>query len=128
MKNIFVVIVLVLCIISTLTVRSTKTNDLLFFDEFEYEFDLINERDGETQNAFMDDDDGEHSQSASKCTHRIPVIFHHLCVDWNPQNGFWFKYESNLNDESLDDLHQTDWFYAKRADKMSSALLQRARS
>ena len=62
----------------------------------------------------------ESDEYASKCTNRIPIIFKHLCVDWNTDNGFIFSYHSNL-DPSNHDTSQTSWFYPSQADKIASA-------
>merc|ERR1712130_384627 len=56
---------------------------------------------------------------ASKCTDRIPVIFKHLCLEWNTKNGFSFSYHSSINDK--DYQAQTNWFYKNKNDKISSA-------
>ena len=65
-------------------------------------------------------DEFKSSDYAQKCTNRIPIIFKHLCVHWNSQNGFIFSYLSNLED-SKSNHHQTSWFYDNTADKIASA-------
>eukprot|EP01083_Nonionella_stella_P184017 666634_1 len=118
-----------------------SSDDIIFYDEFLFHFDLLNENDWdqyhvqnnkpqETQNTFdyhgrrligqhnpHNDND---NQYASKCTNRIPVIFKHLCVHWDLINGFTFNYRSTLP-QSTQNNYQTNWFYPSRSAKISSA-------
>ena len=86
----------------------------LLFDEFEYSFDwdLFDEFPRLIRN----------SQKSQQCTERIPVIFKHLCVDWNRKRGFRFRYLSHINGDDGGRSHsQTNWFYHSRTDKIASA-------
>lgn len=86
---------------------------LLLFNEFEFTFDW-NQND---YNEFPRLIQSHHRRQ--KCTNRIPIIFKHLCVDWNRNRGFRFKYSSHVNGQN--DLAQTDWFYRTKSDKIYSA-------
>eukprot|EP01083_Nonionella_stella_P151072 482272_1 len=118
-----------------------SSDDIIFYDEFLFHFDLLNENDWdqyhvqnnkpqETQNTFdyhgrrligqHNQHNDNDNQYASKCTNRIPVIFKHLCVHWDLINGFTFNYRSTLP-QSTQNNYQTNWFYPSRSAKISSA-------
>ena len=82
--------------------------------EEEYEF-YQQQQQQEEQN----DDEESENNYAFKCTDRIPVIFKHLCLEWNAKNGFLFSYHSSIDDN--DRQTQTNWFYDSNKDKISSA-------
>eukprot|EP01084_Bolivina_argentea_P035791 66298_1 len=118
-----------------------SSDDIIFYDEFLFHFDLLNENDWdqyhvqnnkpqETQNTFdyhrrrligqHNQHNDNDNQYASKCTNRIPMIFKHLCVHWDLINGFTFNYRSALP-QSTQNNYQTNWFYPSRSAKISSA-------
>jgi len=107
----------VICIVLALnTIRVIRAHDLLLFDEFSYSFNLLDANDWDEHHLSATPDANDY---ASKCTKVIPVIFKQLCVSWNTQSGFRFSYHAPESVHSH--LHDTDWFYADKAQQLSAA-------
>ncbi len=129
--------------------HTTEAHDLLFFDEFEYTFNLLDSNDWDeysithdyTTNLNTLDTDtplfqrrliteyittfqnnilsSTNTDHASKCTNVIPVVFKQLCAKWTAQNGFSYNYRAPYPIQSH--LGDINWFYLNRNDKISSA-------
>ena len=106
----------------------TRAHDLLFFDEFEFEFNLHDEHDWDEYH--IDNLPDDHSPSyhsegdtinyAKTCTENIPLLFKQLCVHWRSDQGFKYHFKSPPSSYAA---HQEDlnWYYDDERHQISDA-------
>ncbi len=119
---------------------TATAHDLLFFDEFQYTFNLLDSNDWDEYsithdyktnlNELQSDTplfqrrliteyitsqnnilSSTNTDHASKCTNVIPVLFKQLCVHWDSSNGFRYNYHAPTDIKSH--LGDTNWFFFK---------------
>jgi len=128
-----------LCIaaLSLCTLTSSRaTNDILYLNDWTFDFNLEREADWnhhyavttDNNRRFLAEQDYENyddstnfdganawtkqlSGSARSCTDTIPGIFHKLCVHWTGDDGFKLGFEADSNDANNRAL---DWYYGSR--------------
>ena len=97
----------------------TLAHDLLFFDEFEFEFNLRDDGDWDEYHIdhLIDDDspsyhdDGDTINYAKTCTHNIPLLFKQLCVHWRSDQGFKYHFKSSHPSSATAHQEDLNWYY-----------------